>query len=124
MRLAKASFGCADVAGLAHVANGRFSPAYQVAYNPVPRNLESEASTMVLFLKTIDLSPKEEAIKLSFAELSVVALSRAVEIEGQLLPAGALGTVVAAYGDGNGYEVEFERPFHAVVTLQAGDLTV
>jgi hypothetical protein len=31
--------------------------------------------------------------------------------------------VVAAYGDGLGYEVEFERPFHAVVTLEAGDLT-
>ena len=79
---------------------------------------------MVLFLKPIDPSSREEATEPSFAELSVVALTRAVEIEGQLLPAGALGTVVAAYGDGNGYEVEFERPFHAVVTLQAGDLTV
>jgi hypothetical protein len=58
-----------------------------------------------------------------FAELSVVALTHAVEIEGQSLPEGALGTVVAAYRDGTGYEVEFERPFHAVVTLEAGDLT-
>ena len=33
-----------------------------------------------------------------------------------------MGTVVAAYADGFGYEVEFERPFHAVVTLEVGDL--
>jgi len=29
---------------------------------------------------------------------------------------------VAAYRDGLGYEVEFDRPFHAVVTLNADDL--
>jgi hypothetical protein len=29
---------------------------------------------------------------------------------------------VAAYDDGVGYEVEFETPFHAVVTLEARDL--
>ena len=47
----------------------------------------------------------------------------AVEVEGQSLPEGALGTVVAAHGDGVGYEVKFERPFHAMVMLQARDLT-
>ncbi len=78
---------------------------------------------MVLSLIPTGPSPKEEATDPSFAELSVVALTHAVEIEGQSLPEGTLGTVVAAYGDGVGYEVEFERPFHAVVTLQAGDLT-
>ncbi len=57
-----------------------------------------------------------------FAELSVVALTHAVDVAGRSLPAGARGTVVAAYSDGIGYEVEFERPFHAVVTLEAGDL--
>jgi len=58
-----------------------------------------------------------------FAELSVVALAHAVDIDGRSLPEGTRGTVVAAYRDGVGYEVEFERPFHAVVTLEAGDLT-
>jgi len=57
-----------------------------------------------------------------FAELSVVALTHAVEAGGQWLPSGSRGTVVAAYADGVGYEVEFEQPFHAVVTLSAGDL--
>ena len=78
---------------------------------------------MVLSLKPVEFSRNEKATEPSFAELSVVALTRAVDVEGRLLPEGALGTVVAAYGDGGGYEVEFERPFHAVVTLQAGDLT-
>jgi hypothetical protein len=66
---------------------------------------------------------KKRPAKQRFAELSVVALTHAIEIEGQSLPEGAQGTVVAAYGDGVGYEVEFERPFHAVITLEAGDLT-
>jgi len=57
-----------------------------------------------------------------FAELSSVALIRAVEVEGRVLPEGGRGTVVAAYSDGIGYEVEFESPFHAVATLEAGDL--
>lgn len=58
-----------------------------------------------------------------FSELSVVALTHAVTVGGRSLPRGACGTVVAAYRDGLGYEVEFERPFHAVVTLQSGDLS-
>ena len=58
-----------------------------------------------------------------FAELSVVTLTRVVQAEEGLLPAGFQGAVVAVYQDGRGYEAEFERPFHAVVTLEAGDLT-
>ena len=57
-----------------------------------------------------------------FADLSTVALVRAVDVGGRALPAGARGTVVGAYADGLGYEVEFDVPFHAVVTVQAGDL--
>lgn len=57
-----------------------------------------------------------------FAELSVVALTHSVETGGQWMPSGAKGTIVAAYADGVGYEVEFEEPFHAVLTLAAGDL--
>ena len=58
-----------------------------------------------------------------FAELSLVTLAHAVRVDGRPLAKGSVGTVVAAYHDGNGYEVEFEHPFHAVVTLEAGDLT-
>jgi len=79
---------------------------------------------MVLSFIPVGPSRKKETTEPSFAELSVVALTHAVDVEGQSLPEGTLGTVVAAYGDGVGYEVEFERPFHAVVTLQACDLTV
>jgi len=56
------------------------------------------------------------------SELSVVALTHPIEIDDKSLPAGSLGTVVAAYDDGLGYEVEFENPFHAVITLEARDL--
>ncbi len=67
-------------------------------------------------------TPKSTQAQRSFAELSVVALARSVDIEGRSLPKGSEGTVVAAYRDGIGYEVEFERPFQAVVTLEAADL--
>jgi hypothetical protein len=56
------------------------------------------------------------------SELAVVALTRTIHIDNKPLPAGSKGTVVAAYDDGLGYEVEFEAPFHAVVTLEASDL--
>ncbi len=58
-----------------------------------------------------------------YPELSVVGLRHAVQVEARRLPKGAQGTVVAAYADGQGYEVEFHKPFHAVVTLSANDLT-
>ena len=57
-----------------------------------------------------------------FAELSPVTLKRPVDVQGRRLPVGARGTVVAAYRDGIGFEVEFLDPFHAVVTLEADDL--
>ena len=56
------------------------------------------------------------------AELAPVTLKRPIEAEGRRLPAGSRGTVVAAYRDGTGFEVEFFEPFHAVVTLEADDL--
>jgi hypothetical protein len=59
-----------------------------------------------------------------FAELSVVRLVHPVKEGRRTLPAGAAGTVVHAYSDGIGYEVEFARPFHAIVTLEANNLTV
>jgi hypothetical protein len=61
--------------------------------------------------------------RVTFAELSVVALLYDVEVKGRALPQGAHGTVVTPYPCGLGYEVEFEEPFHAVVTLDVTDLT-
>jgi hypothetical protein len=58
----------------------------------------------------------------AFADLSIVSLTRPVDVDGQALPTGAHGIVVGSYGNG-GYEVEFDQPFHAVVTLGAHDLT-
>lgn len=58
-----------------------------------------------------------------FAELSVVTLAHTIDVNGQSMAKGSRGTVVAAYHDGVGYEIEFAHPFHAVVTLEAGDLT-
>ena len=52
-------------------------------------------------------------------ELSLVSLTRPVEAEGRLLPAGSTGTVVHVYPDECAYEVEFNRPFHAVATVEA-----
>ena len=46
-----------------------------------------------------------------FAELSVVAMLREVRTDdGAPVPAGTEGTVVAVYGDGAAYEVEFDEP--------------
>ena len=59
----------------------------------------------------------------SFPELSLVRLRHAVKEGRRTIPAGTLGTIVHAYSDGIGYEVEFARPFRAVVTLEASDLT-
>ena len=46
-----------------------------------------------------------------FPELSVVETLRAVETDdGHTVPAGSRGTVVAIYGRGQAYKVEFARP--------------
>ena len=55
-------------------------------------------------------------------ELSVVSLVHDIEVEGRTFPAGARGTVVAAYADGKGYEVELFEPFHGVVTVETKDI--
>ncbi|WCS28918.1 DUF4926 domain-containing protein (plasmid) [Methylobacterium sp. NMS14P] len=58
-----------------------------------------------------------------FAELSVVAVLRAVETDDGLpVPAGSHGTVVAVYGGGKAYEVEFACPVVGNCTLSADAL--
>ena len=55
-------------------------------------------------------------------DLSVVSLKHPHECEGRVLPEGATGTVVYTYRHGKGFEVEFEEPFHCVVTVGRDDL--
>lgn len=55
-------------------------------------------------------------------ELSIVSLVRDIEVDGRTFPAGARGTVVAAYTDGKGYEVELFDPMHAVVIVETRDI--
>jgi hypothetical protein len=59
---------------------------------------------------------------LSIADLSVVSLRHDQECDGRVLPEGATGAVVYTYDDGAGYEVEFEKPFHCVVTVARDDI--
>ena len=57
-----------------------------------------------------------------FAELDRVSLREDVQVDGGSLPRGALGTVVALWGDGAAYEVEFTSPRPALVTLRGSAL--
>jgi hypothetical protein len=73
-------------------------------------------------MDTVGVSGKADE-RAHFAELSVVSLRRPVEHDNRSIPAGTKATIVAAYRDGTGYEVEIFTPFHAVVTVEADDLT-
>lgn len=55
-------------------------------------------------------------------ELSIVALRHPRKHDGKVLPEGAKGAVVHAYRGGAGYEVEFDEPFHCVVTVGRDDI--
>lgn len=64
-----------------------------------------------------------DASSAPFEELSVVRLSKSVEIAPVgYFPVGTLGTVVSVYGAGAMYDIEVEDPVHALLTLQRGDI--
>jgi hypothetical protein len=70
-------------------------------------------------------APRSHATAASgaFEEHSVVRLFSGVTLEdGRVLPRGAAGAVVGIWRKGAAYEVEFNEPFHAVVTVPAEDL--
>ncbi|CAO3402609.1 hypothetical protein [Azospirillum palustre] len=50
-------------------------------------------------------------------ELRRIALSKPVETEDGVLPAGSMGIVVGVYRGGAAYDVEFMKPFHTVATV-------
>jgi hypothetical protein len=57
------------------------------------------------------------------AEHSLAALASPLDLDdGRTLPAGAAGSVVGIWAEGKAYEVEFVKPFHAVVTVPAHKL--
>jgi len=63
--------------------------------------------------------PMRTAEERSIPELSIVALTHPVPArDDRVLPEGARGTVVFAYRDGAGYAVEFDEPFHSIVTVE------
>jgi len=58
-------------------------------------------------------------------ELSRVALADRHETEdGHVLPAGSEGTIVGTWARGAAYEVEFTKPFAALVTLEPDQFRV
>jgi hypothetical protein len=60
----------------------------------------------------------------AIAELSRVVLRVPKRIGSQDLPAGSKGTIVYLYENASAYEVEFLKPFHAVLTLERSELDV
>ena len=56
------------------------------------------------------------------AEYHYVELTHAVEAAGAVFPAGTRGVVVHRHADEIGYEVEFEKPRFAVLTLTSRDI--
>lgn len=60
----------------------------------------------------------------ALAEHAVVRLTRPVEADGRLLPAGAIGTVIHVYRNRAAYAVEFADPPGCVTDVHSGDLTL
>lgn len=70
----------------------------------------------IFYVRSTDAVP-------AIPELSVVALRADLTLDdARVLPAEAEGTVVGLWGDGEGYVVEFDVPFHAVASVEAEHL--
>ena len=57
-------------------------------------------------------------------EHQTIGLTAPVTVEGSIFAAGSTGTVVGVYADTRAVGVEFERPFHAVVTMEPDQIAV
>lgn len=57
-----------------------------------------------------------------FTELTQVTLSRPVQADEGVVPAGSVGTIVHVWRGGAACEVEFSDPFETVATVRADDL--
>jgi hypothetical protein len=68
-------------------------------------------------------SPSHCRTRRVWAEHDVVSLSSPIQVnDGRSLPKGSVGAVVGIWKGGAAYEVEFNQPFHAVVTVPAPKL--
>jgi hypothetical protein len=71
-------------------------------------------------IETMHIQRKAPEATPLFAELSVVELLTAIKTDdGADVPAGSHGTVVAEWGNGAAYEVEFARPVVGNATVRA-----
>jgi hypothetical protein len=74
-------------------------------------------------VETYFLMRRDEPRPAPLAELSVVEVLRDVETdEGTVVPAGSRGTIVATWGEGAAYEIEFARPVVGLATVIASAL--
>jgi hypothetical protein len=62
-----------------------------------------------------------KTVRPAFKELDDVALTAPVYVRAvdRDLPAGARGTVVAVWRDGDAFEAEFTKPFECLITVRA-----
>ncbi len=71
-------------------------------------------------LETMHTLRKAPDVTPPFPELSVVEILSAIRTDdGAEVPAGSRGTIVAEWGDGAAYEVEFARPVVGNATVRA-----
>lgn len=71
-------------------------------------------------VETIHTLRKAPEISPLFPELSVVEVLAAIKTDdGTEVPVGSRGTIVAEWGDGAAYEVEFARPVIGNATIRA-----
>lgn len=71
-----------------------------------------------------ELLRKRDDSSKGIGELTRVALRVPKQVGDQELPSGSTGTIVYAYEKAEAYEVEFVKPFHAVLTLERSELEV
>ena len=57
------------------------------------------------------------------AELDRVVLKSDVTVDGKSLPSGSIGTVVAIWGGGEAFEVEFSEPIACLATIERALVT-
>jgi hypothetical protein len=72
--------------------------------------------------KVVDDIPLRDTVSERPEMHSMVALTKDIECEGKVLPAGSLGTIVDISKTSDYYEVEFTQPFQCVASLKKDDL--
>ena len=92
----------------------------QFMSNPELRRMMLDAM-MLDFYQRARREPAQQVLDVGrivpFEEHSIITLLSSLPLDGQVLPKGATGTVVAVYKSGVAYEVEFFEPFHIVATV-------